>query len=172
MLGKRFGKLTVVRKCGTDKRRNYYWECLCDCGNRVFPRSYSLKNGNTTTCGCSRRKKIGHHYPHNYDKLVLERIFKKVKIRNKCWIWTGCTKTVTKKDSSHPYGRTTYKGKPITVHRLMYQLKKGVIPENMCILHSCDNTLCVNPDHLSIGTQGDNIRDMHKKQRHPWSRVR
>ena len=67
------------------------------------------------------------------------------------------------------YGRTTYKGKNWTTHRLMYYLTKGKIPQKMCVLHKCDNPLCINPEHLFLGTQGDNMRDMHQKKRHPWS---
>ena len=42
---------------------------------------------------------------------------------------------------------------------------KGIVPENMCVLHTCDNRVCINPGHLFLGTQQDNIRDRVKKGR-------
>jgi len=50
-------------------------------------------------------------------------------------------------------------------HRLSYIIHKGSIPERMTILHSCDNPPCINPDHLSIGTQKENLADMTSKGR-------
>ncbi len=51
-------------------------------------------------------------------------------------------------------------------HRASYQVYKGDIPDGLVIMHSCDNPSCVNPDHLTAGTQKQNIHDMMKKGRH------
>jgi len=55
LTGRRFGRLTVV---GRSEQRTedglVLWECRCDCGNTVVTRGYSLKNGDTTSCGCAR----------------------------------------------------------------------------------------------------------------------
>ncbi len=51
------------------------------------------------------------------------------------------------------------------VHRLVYESIHEKIPNNMVICHHCDNPSCVNPKHLFIGTQNDNIIDMRKKGR-------
>ena len=76
-----------------------------------------------------------------------------------CWIWTGA--------SSARYG-TIYdhsKRKVIKAHHAAFLLFNGPIPNGMCVCHVCDVTFCVNPDHLFIGTQKDNIHDMIKKGR-------
>lgn len=83
-----------------------------------------------------------------------------------CWIW-GLQKDRV------GYGRLTvnmgsrknYRSE--SAHRYAYELWIGVIPDGMCVLHRCDNRACCNPDHLFIGTQKDNIHDMHAKERGP-----
>jgi hypothetical protein len=74
-----------------------------------------------------------------------------------CWEWDGTIRT--------GYGRYYYKGKWMTAHRVSWELHNGPIPDGLLVLHKCDNKPCVNPDHLFVGTQRDNVRDMWKKQR-------
>jgi hypothetical protein len=74
-----------------------------------------------------------------------------------CWNWIGSKR--------NNYGLFWYKGTNISAHRFMYEMEIDVIPENMCVLHICDNSLCVNPKHLRLGTQQDNIKDMVNKHR-------
>jgi hypothetical protein len=76
---------------------------------------------------------------------------------NKCVIYTG--------QNNGRYGQIEYKRKTYLVHRVSYQLKKGAIPDGMCVCHSCDTPLCINPDHLWLGTYSDNTQDMLKKNR-------
>ncbi|WP_343743115.1 HNH endonuclease signature motif containing protein [Herbaspirillum huttiense] len=60
------------------------------------------------------------------------------------------------------YGRTKRKGKSVFLHRLVYCEHNGVSLEsiqNLVVRHSCDNTRCINPDHLLVGTHLDNMRD-------------
>ena len=78
-----------------------------------------------------------------------------------CWLWQG-TKCATE---GFTYGQAWHEGKRWKAHRLSWLLHKGAIPARMCICHTCDNPLCVNPDHLFLGTQGDNNTDRHNKGR-------
>lgn len=63
------------------------------------------------------------------------------------------------------YGRFTYQRRQTLAHRAAWQLFRGSIPNDLCVLHRCDNPPCVNPDHLFLGDRGDNARDMAAKGR-------
>lgn len=52
-----------------------------------------------------------------------------------------------------------------TAHRKYYELMVGKIPDGQQVNHRCDNPICINPDHMFLGTQADNIRDMIGKGR-------
>lgn len=79
-----------------------------------------------------------------------------------CWLWTG----IMTRDG---YGKlVTDRGDTRTnsrAHRLSYELFHGPIPNGLVVCHHCDTPLCVNPQHLFIGTVGDNVRDAVKKRR-------
>jgi hypothetical protein len=91
-----------------------------------------------------------------------ERFWRFVEKGEGCWLWTGGSV------NAKGYGQIQQggKGSPhVSAHRLSYQIHKGEIPEGMVVMHSCDNPSCVNPDHLSVGTQSDNILDSFAKGR-------
>ena len=79
-----------------------------------------------------------------------------------CWEWTGSICT-------YGYGRIDFfeSGKviPKRAHRVMYEYSVGPIPEGKFILHKCDNRKCVNPEHLYVGTQADNMNDVKTRKR-------
>lgn len=80
-----------------------------------------------------------------------------------CWIWTGGSRPNGK---GVPYPRHwSDSGKSIGAHRFSFELHNGPIPKGMYVCHKCDTPMCVNPDHLFIGTHHDNMRDMVEKGR-------
>lgn len=81
-----------------------------------------------------------------------------------CWEWQGYRHLGN-------YGQMYYRGKQQGVHRTAYLLWVGPIPAGMGVLHKCDNKPCVNPDHLFLGDQRSNGRDLRDKGLH-YSRLR
>lgn len=75
----------------------------------------------------------------------------------RCWVWTRCLD----KDG---YGQFQVLGE-CKAHRVSYRLLVGEIPKGMKVLHKCDNPSCVNPAHLFLGTNDDNMKDMSNKGR-------
>lgn len=93
-----------------------------------------------------------------YHKLVRERLKEYIEEENGCWIWQRFI-------SPLGYGRTTYRGKGAMAHRVSWIAFKGDIPKGLLVCHKCDNTKCINPEHLFLGTQSDNIKDAFRKGR-------
>ncbi len=69
-----------------------------------------------------------------------------------CRLWTG-----SKNKSG--YGVIKVAGKPLQVHRVVYEMYYGVIPDDRCVRHRCDNPSCCNPKHLKLGSNQDNVDD-------------
>lgn len=81
-----------------------------------------------------------------------------------CWEWSG--------PLLGGYGtlflntnRANGRRKQVLAHRYSYESYHGEIPDGMCVMHTCDNPVCTNPDHLILGTRGDNNKDRSAKGR-------
>lgn len=61
MVGRKYGKLVVLRENGRSHNRSVKWECICDCGKVVTVDGTSLRNGHTTSCGCNRYRKLNKY---------------------------------------------------------------------------------------------------------------
>ena len=93
-----------------------------------------------------------------------------------CWLWL-------RSKNSQGYGSIRFQGRTWVAHRCSFSTFRGPIPSELCVLHRCDVPACINPDHLFLGTLGDNNRDRSAKGRdakgdrngsrlHPESRPR
>jgi len=75
-----------------------------------------------------------------------------------CWVWTASTR-------GNGYGQFWDGKKCGPAHRASWEIFFGPIPDGQDVLHKCDTRLCVNPEHLFLGTHLDNMQDMVSKGR-------
>lgn len=87
------------------------------------------------------------------------RFWEKVEKSDGCWNWTA-------RRTAKGYGQFAIDSVPRQAHRVAWELTNGPIPAGLVVRHGCDNPSCVRPDHLSLGTQADNVRDAVLRRRH------
>jgi hypothetical protein len=88
------------------------------------------------------------------------KFWNQAQIPNQCWVWNGG------KSTPGGYGKTSLNNKTEYSHRVAWEFFYGQkIPDNLCVLHRCDNPPCINPFHLFLGTKGDNNTDRANKNR-------
>ena len=130
-------------------------EC-CHCGKGFTkPAHYfrrRIKEGRanlycSAACSSLSQRRQRNPVTHNY------------RVENGCWIWQGIV-------NGSGYGQTSLiGGKSMTAHRAAWITANGEIPNGLHVLHKCDTPLCINPDHLFLGTHADNMADRTKKLR-------
>jgi Autographiviridae endonuclease len=114
-------------------------------------------------------------YPAALSDSETRRFWKHVRIGPGCWEWTASRKPAG-------YGELRVRGVNLYAHRLSWLISYGTLPAELCVLHRCDNPPCVRPDHLFLGTDNENHRDMRAKGRdskpprfvgsgHPMARI-
>lgn len=155
--GDRFGRLILVALLGSGRPSIAPAFCRCDCGREFTTRLDQLRSGHTSSCGCSRR-----------GAAPAIRFWAKVNkngpvhpvLGTRCWLWTGAS-------DRNGYGRFRVSAARPTVlsHRFAFELGVGPIPDDMGACHRCDHPPCVNPAHLFLGTQFDNMADAGQKGR-------
>lgn len=77
---------------------------------------------------------------------------------DECWLWTAAR-------SDRGYGKFRIRALKMRAHRVAYMLHHGEVPDDLCVLHSCDNPPCCNPAHLFLGTHKTNAEDRDAKGR-------
>lgn len=164
-------------KCGKDFRlkpsKSYRKYCSPECafGRKPEPRvmrfyvclwcekPFETNERHHRGMYCSHACDLAHRKA-KFQETATERFWARVDKSggdSSCWPWLGA------KDKG--YGKLGFNGKNTSAHRVAYELTYGSILDNLFACHKCDNPSCCNPDHLFLGTNGDNIRDMVSKGR-------
>jgi len=82
-----------------------------------------------------------------------------------CWLWEGCLSNPSRPKVAARYGVMRINKRLRLAHRVSYALFNGALPDDLVVRHTCDNTYCVNPEHLLGGTQRDNVEDRERRGR-------
>lgn len=133
---------------------------LADCDYLLLNKVISDQNGHPWELGKSlieftKKSKIQNiKYKSDIEYFYRNLIFG----LSDCWYWNGSICNLG-------YGLWSRKGLKGKAHRAVFKLFYNFIPSDCLVLHKCDSRNCVNPDHLFIGTQLDNIKDMIAKKR-------
>jgi hypothetical protein len=93
---------------------------------------------------------------------LAKRFWSKVDKSGACWLWTGCVRRLND-NYKQPWFTVNKIGR--RAYRVAWELTNGPIPPGLQVMHDCDNPVCVRPDHLRLGTQQENMRDMVSRGR-------
>jgi hypothetical protein len=117
--------------------------CCLKCFKR--PTSYPNRKKQYSFWATANEEEKISRYKEMFDRKVIK--------RDGCWGWRNPA-------GSSGYGYLGPNGYVVNAHRLSWIIHNGPIPENLWVLHKCNNPICSNPDHLYLGTPKDNTRDM------------
>lgn len=158
LAGSVFGALTVkALSARVGARSQRYWDCECSCGASTTCRGTHLTGGKIVSCGnktihCKTPAEERFWNFVNKDGPIVREYL------GKCWLWIGGI-------DSGWYGAFRFNDTKDHAHRVSWILHKGPIPIGLQVLHKCDISACINPEHLFLGTAEDNMRDMYAKGR-------
>ena len=142
-----------------DLSRRLTWEsgvCKCGCGGTTGLAKYTYRSR-----GLVKGRYVSFLPGHHRRGVMQWNV--SIDPGTGCHIWQGS------RHMKQQYGQIRKGGKLVYAHRVSYERQHGPIPYGMNVLHRCDNPPCVNPDHLFLGTQLDNIRDRDAKGRGDFS---
>ena len=139
----------VIGRSRRHLRHTYY---MCKCKECGFTREIRSEYIKTIRCEACTKRWVSHCN-------TIDDFWKFVEKTETCWLWTQA------RSKSFGYGRFSLNGKRWRAHVLSYVIHFGPIPDGKFVLHKCDVTNCVNPDHLFLGDPADNVKDMHEKKR-------
>lgn len=140
-----------------------YGYCKCGCGQKtkISPQSSTIhKHVNGVP-----RDYLPGHSAKRHVSITLADVFWELCQKNAetdCWLWRGNI-------NLNGYGTFQFRGKFYYAHRVSYEIHNDIkLSRKQVICHHCDNPVCTNPTHLFLGTQADNMTDMHQKKRHAY----
>lgn len=122
------------------------------CGVAFVRASSRLRRQTTCSPACRVARR-------NSLEVVSARFWPLVAKGTACWLWQGRTQ------GNNGYGSFHHRGRHLGSHVFSWILHRGPVPDGLCVLHTCDVPLCVNPAHLFLGTPADNARDRDAKGR-------
>ena len=148
-VGEQLGAFLVLSRAKSVHGRAM-WRCRCSCGDIETLSSKQLTTGLRTAC---------FNCQDSGSKSPLHVRLRKYEVASDgCWNWTG-------KQNAQGYGAIRVDGTYTRAHRAMYFLINPEADRSLVVMHKCDNPRCINPDHLQLGTQKENMMDMHAKGR-------